>query len=478
MNLENYKYRMGLLKNEFDTKSKGKYKIPEIPKADLSDKDFENLLLIGFDRTNKQKDLDRIVHFFLYDYKFERVWKDPEGCIERLKNYKAVLSPDFSMYIQMNPVIKLYNTFRNRYCGAYFASKGLKVIPSVNWGNEDTFDFCFEGIPKGSTVAVSTYQVSEHGNHADQKDFFMKGYNEMLKRIEPERIICYHEPFDEMNGNIVYVNYEQSSWKYQQKDFELSEYAEYICGQKPLPENSDIIIKSGFVLPRTYEKGTGDAHGGKWIPKKEDDKRLLGNPGEIKTTYMQSGAKYITRIGDDGRAVFERHCTDHGNPKFHSNPHDHIIDWHNPVEGIPNFIRKINYWDGNVPEIDDKGEKTNVNKDKDNLNFETVSELLASLPKADKVTTYYCSGESDLSFETLDEFVQVVLRGGEVTFIYKGVEYGIFFCDDGISVSALNSEESEKIYKTAKETLDYPIGNVTIRDIITTKEVEITNRNI
>ena len=55
-----------------------------------------------------------------------------------------------------------------------------------------------------------------------------------------------------------------------------------------------------------------------------------------------------------------------------------------------------------------------MNKDKDNLNFETVSELLASLPKADKVTTYYCSGESDLSFEFLDEFVQVVLRGGEV----------------------------------------------------------------
>ena len=54
-----------------------------------------------------------------------------------------------------------------------------------------------------------------------------------------------------------------------------------------------------------------------------------------------------------------------------------------------------------------------MNKDKDNLNFETVSELLASLPKADKVTTYYCSEDSDLSFESLDEFVQVVLRGGE-----------------------------------------------------------------
>lgn len=54
MTTENYKYRMGLLKNEFDAKAKGKFKIPEIPKAELSDEDFENLLLIGFDRTNRK----------------------------------------------------------------------------------------------------------------------------------------------------------------------------------------------------------------------------------------------------------------------------------------------------------------------------------------------------------------------------------------------------------------------------------------
>ena len=37
--------------------------------------------------------------------------------------------------------------------------------------------------------ALSTYMVSVHGGHADQKDFFMKGYREMLQCIEPERII-------------------------------------------------------------------------------------------------------------------------------------------------------------------------------------------------------------------------------------------------------------------------------------------------
>ena len=46
------------------------------------------------------------------------------------------------------------------------------------------------------------------------KEWFMSGYNEMLRQIEPERIICYNTPFPEMSGNIVYVDYDRSSWRY------------------------------------------------------------------------------------------------------------------------------------------------------------------------------------------------------------------------------------------------------------------------
>lgn len=134
--------------------------------------------------------------------------------IEKLSRYRAVLSPDFSMYLEMAPVMQLYNVFRNRWCGAYWASKGIRVVPTVNWGDESTFDFCFEGIEKGSVVAVSTYMASEHDNRCDQKEWFMTGYNELLRRIEPERIICYNTPFPEMQGNIIYVDHERSSWKY------------------------------------------------------------------------------------------------------------------------------------------------------------------------------------------------------------------------------------------------------------------------
>ncbi len=116
MTEENYKYRtsQNMLRNQFP--GEGMFQIPTIPKASFSDADFQDLRVIGFDRTKieDEKNTDRMVHFFLYDYKFERVWKEPDRDIEKLRRYRAVLSPDFSMYLEMNPAMQLYNTFRNR----------------------------------------------------------------------------------------------------------------------------------------------------------------------------------------------------------------------------------------------------------------------------------------------------------------------------------------------------------------------------
>ncbi len=47
------------------------------------------MLLIGFGKTHLEdrNHLDRMVHFFLYDYRFEQVWKNPDSDIERLSCY-------------------------------------------------------------------------------------------------------------------------------------------------------------------------------------------------------------------------------------------------------------------------------------------------------------------------------------------------------------------------------------------------------
>ena len=33
----------------------------------------------------------------------------------------------------------------------------------------------------------------------------MKGYNEMLKRLDPHLILCFGKPFPEMKGEVVYI---------------------------------------------------------------------------------------------------------------------------------------------------------------------------------------------------------------------------------------------------------------------------------
>lgn len=265
MTEENYNYRTSqiLLRNQFP--GKGKLKIPVIPKFQPRLGDFDDLLLIGFDKTNleDQNHLDRMVHFFLYDYRFERVWKNPDSDIEKLSRYRAVLSPDFSMYLEMAPVMQLYNVFRNRWCGAYWASKGIRVIPTVNWGDESTFTFCFEGIEIGSTVAVSTYMASAHDNRQDQKEWFMAGYNEMLRRIKPEKIICYNTPFPEMQGDVVFVDYNRSSWRYM--NYERSYKAENLDAFKVggQPQAFYDTISPFIDVPL---KGGGSAYGGQWRP--------------------------------------------------------------------------------------------------------------------------------------------------------------------------------------------------------------------
>lgn len=459
MTEENYRYRTSplMLRNGFP--GDGNWKIPTIPKAEFSEDEFDNLLLIGFDRIKPQDEhlFSRMVHFFLYDYKFERVWNRPEWDLEKLRQYRAVLSPDFSMYLEMSPVMQLYNVFRNRWCGAYFAEKGLRVIPTVSWGDESTFPFCFAGIPKGSTVAVSTYMVSEHGNHADQKDFFMKGYRELLRRIEPERIICYNEPFPEMEGNIVYVNYELSSWKYQNEAYTPSKYLPYICGERPLPIGSDLRIKSGYVLrDDPFNKGMGSAYGGKWKPAKPGDERLLGEPGEIKPSETTKGDPIETHIGPDGRADYEIHHTDHGQPKFHDNPHRHDITWD---ERGPHWGH------------DDFPEKQYQKREGEIAVAKTIAH----------------NSLEENRFKSISDFKDCMSRGGEVQFDWKGTGYCCFGCvcpapgqKPRMVICQAGSVEVNSLTEmwgdTADELLEYMVSGDRLRDVIT--QVVVTERTI
>lgn len=131
----------------------------------------------------------------------ENLYYYPTRQLERIKQYKFVITPDYSLYRDMPKAIQLFNVFRSRWCGAYWQSQGITVIPTVSWTDTASFEFCFDGIEEGSIVAVATLGCKR------SKQAFMRGYNAMSEHIKPSAVRCFGLPFAEMQGNIIPVDY-------------------------------------------------------------------------------------------------------------------------------------------------------------------------------------------------------------------------------------------------------------------------------
>lgn len=161
--------------------------------------------LIGFNYAKSSEEKNCGIHFYVDDYQFERIWNSPDKYIEVLMDYDCILSPDFSLYMDMPMPMKIWNIYRSRFIGAYYQSKGLRVIPTISWAEKETFDFCFKGIPKGSIVSISTIGVKRD---EEALQIWKDGVREMIKQIEPSAILIYGGELEFDYGDIktIYFN--------------------------------------------------------------------------------------------------------------------------------------------------------------------------------------------------------------------------------------------------------------------------------
>ncbi len=194
---EKRKKKQKLVRNEFE--KSGKYGMPLIKKQSI---DLNQIELLNYLKTkpNDIENKNKTIHFFTYDWNFESVYEKPEMALEKLDQYYALLTPEFSTYKDMPLARQIDSVFKNRWCGAFWQKQGMLVIPTISWGSYGCFEFCFDGVEEGSVVAVSTY------TREDNKKGFMEGYEIMMEKIKPSAIICYGDPFDEMKGNIKSVD--------------------------------------------------------------------------------------------------------------------------------------------------------------------------------------------------------------------------------------------------------------------------------
>lgn len=187
---------------DFQPEYVGKYGFPLMAKTNTRGTEFARFC----DWKAVQKPGNVIAHFYYDDYKFIQAWKEPELYVERLFQFKAVISPDFSLYTDFPMALQIMSCYRRQWVGAYWQSLGLDVIPDVVWGEPETYDFCFDGIPKGGTVAVSSVGVTNDKEwNGKEGNLFLRGYEEMLKRLEPEMVIWYGSLVDGVGGNIIRI---------------------------------------------------------------------------------------------------------------------------------------------------------------------------------------------------------------------------------------------------------------------------------
>lgn len=164
----------------------GRDGFPKLPKTDAKPVELQ-----GFNyakSTPNEQKRGKGCHFFIDDYQFERLWSQPSAYLEALRGYDCVLTPDFSLYMDMPDAMQQWNRYRSAALGRYWAENGLTVVPTLSWAQRSSYRFCFKGIPKHSTVATSTVGVARD---RDAQKVWHDGMREAMRRLEPSRVLLY-----------------------------------------------------------------------------------------------------------------------------------------------------------------------------------------------------------------------------------------------------------------------------------------------
>lgn len=187
------------MRSQFE--SCGKWGIPLVKKDRINLNEVRLIACSDTRTKDSEKNKQCGVHFFVDDYRFDGIYKNPQRTLNKFSQYAFLLTPDYLTYVEMNPWRQIESVAHSRWCGAYWQSQGLKVIPSITWSTPSSYNYCFDGIEVGSVVAVGMIGCKRN------KRRFLDGYNAMMEKIHPEAVICFGRALPEMLGHMINVDY-------------------------------------------------------------------------------------------------------------------------------------------------------------------------------------------------------------------------------------------------------------------------------
>lgn len=124
----------------------------------------------------------------LADRRIDKVWNNPDRYFEQFRKFDCIATFDFSLLLNWRLPTILGNVDRSLTLGRKMQELGMRVIPTAMWAYPDTYDICFEALPRHSIVLVSTVGVVRDKT---SWTYFTMGLQELLLRVRPSGIILY-----------------------------------------------------------------------------------------------------------------------------------------------------------------------------------------------------------------------------------------------------------------------------------------------
>ena len=131
---------------------------------------------------------DWLIHGYLDDTVLLPLLKNPAGKLNLVSEYLGFVTPDFSITAEMPLQDRIWSVWRSRAVGAYFASRGISVIPNVRWAALDDLTWTLDGIEDCGTIAVSTQGLcSDH----QFRDLLADGLRRISERLPSSQLLVY-----------------------------------------------------------------------------------------------------------------------------------------------------------------------------------------------------------------------------------------------------------------------------------------------
>lgn len=127
-------------------------------------------------------------HCHVADRHFEKLWICFPQYMRQIAQAGGFIGTDYSVYHD-HPVEKqMYNVYRNRVLSYAITQINPNLIPAATFGGEDSWSWCFLGLPQHSTVSITTNGVLRNKN---AMRLFIGGVDELVRQLEPYAIaVC------------------------------------------------------------------------------------------------------------------------------------------------------------------------------------------------------------------------------------------------------------------------------------------------